>query len=99
MTSQSSRRPYKAWSNAELDAMTEIYATGNLPELAERFGVSMQQLRDKASHMGLRREKGTKTSPDDNEPEPDTEQRTFFGKQTIHHQPGGRVITHTMRGG
>ena len=73
MTSQSSRRPYKAWSNAELDAMTEIYATGNLPELAERFGVSMQQLRDKASHMGLRREKGTKTSPDDNEPEPDTE--------------------------
>jgi len=99
MTSQSSRRPYKAWSDAELDAMTEIYATGNLPELAERFGVSMQQLRDKASHMGLRREKGTKTSPDDNEPEPDTEQRTFFGKQTIHHQPGGRVITHTMRGG
>ena len=79
--------------------MTEIYATWNLPELAERFGVSMQQLRDKASHMGLRREKGTKTSPDDNEPEPDTEQRTFFGKQTIHHQPGGRVITHTMRGG
>lgn len=99
MTSKSSRRPYKAWSDAELDAMTEIYATGNLPELAERFGVSMQQLRDKASHMGLRREKGTKTSPDDNEPEPDTEQRTFFGKQTIHHQPGGRVITHTMRGG
>ena len=99
MTSQSSRRPYKVWSNAELDAMTEIYATGNLPELAERFGVSMQQLRDKASHMGLRREKGTKTSPDDNEPEPDTEQRTFFGKQTIHHRPGGRVITHTMRGG
>lgn len=79
--------------------MTEIYATGNLPELAERFGVSMQQLRDKASHMGLRREKGTKTSPDDNEPEPYTEQRTLFGKQTIHHQPGGRVITHTMRGG
>ena len=99
MTSQSSRRPYKAWSDAELDAMTESYATGNLPELAERFGVSMQQLRDKASHMGLRREKGTKTSPDDNEPEPDPEQRTFFGKQTIHHQPGGRVITHTMRGG
>lgn len=99
MTSQSSRRPYKAWSDAELDAMTESYATGNLPELAERFCVSMQQLRDKASHMGLRREKGTKTSPGDSEPEPDTEQRTFFGKQTIHHQPGGRVITHTMRGG
>ena len=58
MTSQSSRRPYKAWSNAELDAMTG-----------------------------------------DSEPEPDTQQRTFFGKQTIHHQPGGRVITHTMRGG
>ena len=99
MTSQSSRRPYKAWSNAELDAMTEIYATGNLPELAERFGVSMQQLRDKASHMGLRREKGTKNSPGDSKPEPDTKQRTFFGTQTIHHQPGGRVITHTMRGG
>ena len=99
MTSQSSRRPYKVWSEEDLDEMTESYATGNLPELAERFGVSMQQLRDKASHMGLRREKGTKTSPDDNEPEPDTEQRTFFGKQTIHHQPGGRVITHTMRGG
>ena len=99
MTSKSPRRPYKAWSEAELDEMMESYATGNLPELAERFGVSMQQLRDKASHMGLRREKGTKNSPGDNEPEPDTEQRTFFGKQTIHHQPGGRVITHTMRGG
>ncbi len=99
MTSKSPRRPYKVWSDAELDAMTEIYATGNLPELAERFGVSMQQLRDKASHMGLRREKGTKTRPDDTEPQPYTEQRTFFGKQTIHHRPGGRVITHTMRGG
>lgn len=99
MTSQSSRRPYKVWSQAELDEMMDSYATGNLPELAERCGVSMRQLRDKASHIGLRREKGTKTSPGDNEPEPDTEQRTFFGKQTIHHRPGGRVITHTMRGG
>ena len=34
MTSQSSRRPYKVWSDAELDQMTESYATGNLPELA-----------------------------------------------------------------
>ena len=98
MTGQSSRR-YKHWSDAATEELIHSYATGSLQELAERFGVSMQQLRDKASHMGLRREKGTKTSPDDNEPEPDTEQRTFFGKQTIHHQPGGRVITHTMRGG
>ena len=98
MTGQSSRR-YKHWSDAETEEMIHSYATGSLQELAERFGVSMQQLRDKASHMGLRREKGTKTSPGDNEPEPDTEQRTFFGKQTIHHRPGGRVITHTMRGG
>jgi len=54
---------------------------------------------DKKKPHGFSREKGTKTSPGDSEPEPDTEQLTFFGKQSIHHQPGGRVITHTTRGG
>ena len=98
MTGQSSRR-YKPWSDAETEEMIHSYATGSLQELAERFGVSVRQLRDKARHMGLKRQTGTQKSKADNDPEPETEQRTFFGKQTIQLRPGGRVITHTMRGG
>lgn len=98
MTGQSSRR-YKYWSDAETEEMIHSYATGSLQEIAERFGVSVQQLRNKASHMGLKRATGTNKNKVESEPETETEQRTFFGKQTIHLRPGGRVITHTMRGG
>ena len=100
MTSQSSRRPYKVWSEAQLDEMMESYATGNLPELAERYGVSPQQLRAKASDLGLANQRvkaRNRAAQQAVEEAKECKQRTAHGEQRIIAQPGCRVIIHTMR--
>jgi hypothetical protein len=78
----------------ELDA---LYGTVPATTLASRYGVSDQQLRDKASHMGITH-RGFRGRPRATKPEPETvEQQTLYGKQTVTTTETARIITHIMR--
>jgi transposase-like protein len=98
---QESQRPPRAkrhtWSPAEELELAELYGTVPAANLASRYGVSDQQLRDKASHMGITN-RGFRGRPRTTRPEPETvEQTTHFGKQTVTTTEAARIITHVMR--
>ncbi len=98
---QEIQRPPRAkrhtWSPAEELELAELYGTVPAANLASRYGVSDQQLRDKASHMGITN-RGFRGRPRTTRPEPETvEQTTTFGTQTVTTTETARIITHVMR--
>ncbi len=98
---QESQRPPRAkrhrWSPAEELELAELYGTVPATTLASRYGVSDQQLRDKASHMGITN-RGFRGRPRTTRPGPETvKQTTTFGEQTVTTTETARIITHVMR--
>lgn len=98
---QESQRPPRAkrhtWSPAEELELAELYGTVPATTLASQFGVSDQQLRDKASHMGITH-RGFRGRPRTTRTEPETvKQTTTFGEQTVTTTATARIITHVMR--
>jgi len=98
---QESQRPPRArrhkWLPAEELELAELYGTVPAATLASRYEVSDQQLRDKASHMGITNH-GFRGRPKTTRPEPETvKQTTTFGEQTVTTTETARIITHVMR--
>lgn len=97
---RTSRHQYKRWNSAEIDELRDLYGTTPATELATRYGVSPQQLRAKASDLGLANQRvkaRNRATQQAVEEAKECKQRTAHGEQIIIAQPGCRVIIHTMR--
>ena len=97
---RTSRHQYKRWNSAEIDELRDLYGTTPATELATRYGVSPQQLRAKASDLGLANQRvkaRNRAAQQSVEEAKECKQRTAHGEQRIIAQPGCRVIIHTMR--
>ncbi len=97
---RTARHQYKRWNSAEIDELRDLYGTTPATELATRYGVSPQQLRAKASDLGLANQRvkaRNRAAQQAVEAEKECKQRTAHGEQRISEHPCFRVINHTMR--
>jgi len=90
----------KTWTSAEVSELGELYGTITTTELATRYGVSPQQVREKASALGLANQRvkaRNRAAQQAAEEAKECKQRTAHGEQRITEHQFFRVITHTIR--